>query len=416
MQQLTEEQRAEILAFLSPQATSADQDLLGMEYDPTFDASQMPLETAPLPEEQAMALGAAPLAPPLAPPETLSDTPIEPLEQPSGGDLQFMQEEYAAASKVDQAHQMIENARANIAGRKAATIGGGGDAKKQEIAAYLQNKRDADNRKYSSKESEKKDSRISDRERSRDARTADREIARDNRRPKKGEGKGEGTSGFKNTNNMRKDYMRHPTTKDTDELASAYRKIVGAADSSSAAGDLSLIFAYMKMLDPGSTVREGEFATAQNTAGIPDRIRNAYNKAKDGTRLADDQRSGFVDGAKTVWDAQMASQGELDQRFEKFAGEYDIDFDKFRGKWDIKIPEAKARKAPEEEKGFIDDTLDALGVGGSEETLVPPGEPSWEAPPVIAPEIPTTPDELSPAPTPMTDKERLLEARKRRGL
>ena len=36
-----------------------------------------------------------------------------------------------------------------------------------------------------------------------------------------------------------------------------------------AAGDMALIFSYMKMLDPNSTVREGEYATAQDAGSIP---------------------------------------------------------------------------------------------------------------------------------------------------
>ena len=60
-----------------------------------------------------------------------------------------------------------------------------------------------------------------------------------------------------------------------------------------AAGDLSLIFNYMKMLDPGSTVREGEFATAQNATGIPERVLNSYNNALKGTRLSSGQRDQF---------------------------------------------------------------------------------------------------------------------------
>jgi len=39
------------------------------------------------------------------------------------------------------------------------------------------------------------------------------------------------------------------------------------------------------MLDPGSVVRESEFATAQNAAGVPDQVRNMYNKVLSGTRL-----------------------------------------------------------------------------------------------------------------------------------
>lgn len=41
---------------------------------------------------------------------------------------------------------------------------------------------------------------------------------------------------------------------------------------------IAFVYSFMKMLDPGSVVREGEFATAQNAAGVPDQIRNQWNK------------------------------------------------------------------------------------------------------------------------------------------
>lgn len=63
--------------------------------------------------------------------------------------------------------------------------------------------------------------------------------------------------------------------------------------------DIALIFTFMKTLDPGSTVREGEFATAANAGGIPDRIIATYNKALKGEFLADDeQRNNFINTAK----------------------------------------------------------------------------------------------------------------------
>ena len=64
---------------------------------------------------------------------------------------------------------------------------------------------------------------------------------------------------------MRKEY--NDQTKPYQEVKSAYGRVLSSEDT--AVGDLSLIFGYMKMLDPGSVVREGEFATAQNAAGVP---------------------------------------------------------------------------------------------------------------------------------------------------
>lgn len=69
---------------------------------------------------------------------------------------------------------------------------------------------------------------------------------------------------------------------------------LGTKKNPTAQDDIALIFSYMKTLDPSSVVREGEFAQAQNAAGVPDNIRNAYNKAISGTRLNPDQRKNMV--------------------------------------------------------------------------------------------------------------------------
>lgn len=85
--------------------------------------------------------------------------------------------------------------------------------------------------------------------------------------------------------------------KPITEMRRSYERLNSAQDD--AAGDLALIFNYMKMLDPGSAVREGEFANAQNAAGVPDQIRNQWNKLQSGERLNPNQRASFrSQGAK----------------------------------------------------------------------------------------------------------------------
>lgn len=80
-------------------------------------------------------------------------------------------------------------------------------------------------------------------------------------------------------------------------LASKQAELQKAGKEPTAANDLALIFNYMKVLDPGSAVREGEFATAQNAAGVPEQVRNLFNKAMEGTRLSQDQRQKFAETA-----------------------------------------------------------------------------------------------------------------------
>lgn len=95
----------------------------------------------------------------------------------------------------------------------------------------------------------------------------------------------------------------------------AFQTVGRLANQDSAAGDLGLIFAFMKSLDPASTVREGEFANAQNAAGIPTRIWNLYNKIVSGERLAPQQRQDFVQTSRTMYTAAKADHDALVKDF-----------------------------------------------------------------------------------------------------
>jgi len=66
--------------------------------------------------------------------------------------------------------------------------------------------------------------------------------------------------------------------------------------------DLAMIFAFMKMLDPRSVVREGEQAQAQGTGGLFDQLVNNYNKLLGGGSLTDMQRTSFRDLAMSYYE------------------------------------------------------------------------------------------------------------------
>jgi hypothetical protein len=55
-----------------------------------------------------------------------------------------------------------------------------------------------------------------------------------------------------------------------------------AALSGDAAAQMSVLYAIMKLNDPGSAVKEGEYAKAEDSAGVPEQLRNAYNKVQQG--------------------------------------------------------------------------------------------------------------------------------------
>ena len=93
------------------------------------------------------------------------------------------------------------------------------------------------------------------------------------------------------------------------QISQAYRKIETAPDT--AAGDMSKIFGFMKILDPGSTVREGEYASAENARGVPDTVKAQYNKVISGQRLSPDQRTQFTQAAGDLVNSQKQQFNEV---------------------------------------------------------------------------------------------------------
>jgi hypothetical protein len=91
------------------------------------------------------------------------------------------------------------------------------------------------------------------------------------------------------------------------------------------AGDVSLIYGYMKMLDPTSVVREGEYATAANTTGLPDQIMNLYNKAVDGQKLPDTARKSILSQSGKLAQNARDDEDKVRKGLARIAGKYGLD-------------------------------------------------------------------------------------------
>ena len=157
----------------------------------------------------------------------------------------------------------------------------------------------------------------------------------------------EGGSNFSQENTLRSQYLTQ--TQPYTGIAQAFNKISAAAKDPSAAGDLSLIFGYMKILDPASVVREGEFATAQNAAGIPTQVSNMYNKVISGERLSETQRADFINQARNLVKSQKGQLDNFNSVYKDIATNYKLDpekiiIDPFKGiDFDAPIVPAKEK-------------------------------------------------------------------------
>ena len=122
--------------------------------------------------------------------------------------------------------------------------------------------------------------------------------------------------------NLRKEFSGQSTLFKVQD--DAYGRIVASASKPSAAGDLALITSYMKVLDPTSSVREGEFATAQNSGSVPQKIVALQNQVFNGQRLTPEQRADFVGKAKDLYKDAADKQLKVNDRYGKLATRYGV--------------------------------------------------------------------------------------------
>ena len=156
---------------------------------------------------------------------------------------------------------------------------------------------------------------------------------------------GAGKKVFENEKKLRDEFTKQ--SKDFVEQLGGLEKVQKSAlaEKPSGATDVALIFGFMKVLDPGSVVREGEFATAQNAQGISDRIRSQYNRILRGETLTPESRKNFLDAAREQFMPALARQNRLENEYRQLADSYDLNADKIVMS---KLPEEGSLANPKE--------------------------------------------------------------------
>lgn len=125
---------------------------------------------------------------------------------------------------------------------------------------------------------------------------------------------------FKDETSLRKEYSGE--SKKFIAIRDSFGTVLASAEDPSPAGDIGLIFSVMKMFDPTSVVREGEFATAANAGSVPERVVAQYNRALRGERLTPSQREDFVSTAKRTYEQSKKGYDRLRERYTGLAVDY----------------------------------------------------------------------------------------------
>jgi hypothetical protein len=128
---------------------------------------------------------------------------------------------------------------------------------------------------------------------------------------------------IENEGKLRREY--EDSTRQYRDVRQAFQKVEASLGLATGIGDIGGIFGIMKVFDPTSTVREGEQASVQNSAGVPEYIRSLYNRAVSGELLTPEQRRDIIAVGRAQFGTyEQGYQGRVAD-FTRMAEGYGID-------------------------------------------------------------------------------------------
>jgi CHAP domain. len=136
---------------------------------------------------------------------------------------------------------------------------------------------------------------------------------------------------------LRKEFNGLQTVKDFNDVKSSYNRVKsaydealakGSDDKSKSAADQVLITSFNKLIDPGSTVREGEYARSTAGQSLLAQLKGKAEAAlSGGSGLTDADRKSMVDATERLFDDYIKNYNALASEYRGYAGDYEIDPD-----------------------------------------------------------------------------------------
>jgi len=140
-----------------------------------------------------------------------------------------------------------------------------------------------------------------------------------------------GQKGFDNEMGLKKAFSQEPVYKAYGEMQSAYGQITDSLKAKSPAGDLAAATKFMKLLDPGSVVRESELGMAMAASGALDRAKNYAQMRISGTKLTEDQRKDFEKLSTDLFSTATGAYNQKRGEFEQMGADYGLNANRALG-------------------------------------------------------------------------------------
>lgn len=114
-------------------------------------------------------------------------------------------------------------------------------------------------------------------------------------------------------------------------VESAYQKTQKVAENKS--GDLSLIYSYVKILDPNSVVREGEIALSTQAPSVAQQLARTYNRVYKGRLMTPEERSQVKGEIKSLRDVVIEQAKPIIDAYKEDSDAYGLEADRVLGSY-----------------------------------------------------------------------------------
>lgn len=125
---------------------------------------------------------------------------------------------------------------------------------------------------------------------------------------------------FNQAAELRKEFQSQ--SKNYQQVRDSYNRIQTSAQSPTPAGDLSMLYNYMKMLDPGSVVRESEFRSAATAKPMLERLGlswDAIGSVWNGNKMTPGMRQDFLNRASQLYNTENQQHSQRVNEYKRVA-------------------------------------------------------------------------------------------------
>ena len=154
-----------------------------------------------------------------------------------------------------------------------------------------------------------------------------------------------GQGGFKNEMDLKSAFKSEPIYKDYQDMRSAYSQIQASLKQETPIADTAAATKIMKLLDPGSVVRESELGMAMAATGRMDRLQNYVSNWLSGQRLTPNQRIEFGNLANELMAASAQAYNMKRGEYENLGSGYQLNANRALGPM-VQVPSIMKQEQP----------------------------------------------------------------------